>query len=173
MGNTATLYVLVFPNGKAYVGMTTRNTVVRLSQHCTSAKRGSQFAVHAAIRKHGAPRLVPIMRDSLETIAKYEAELIREMGTVAPNGYNLDQGGRVRNMTDDERRRRREAWARPGFREQVGKKIGAALQGRPKSAAARAAMSLAAKQRQATMSPEQRTSAAAAGRAAALKRWRK
>ena len=98
----AMLYVLRFPNGKAYVGMTTTTGKVRLSRHIASAKAGSRLAVHAAIRKHGAPILFGLLRDSVEVIARYEQELIEELGTLAPSGYNLDRGGCYRNKTEAE-----------------------------------------------------------------------
>lgn len=45
-------YFLYFPNGKGYIGVS-ENVQRRLADHRESARKGSLYAVHSAIRKYG------------------------------------------------------------------------------------------------------------------------
>ncbi len=90
----AQLYVLAFPNGKSYVGITCEAVARRYERHFVNAfLNGSRCALHRAMRKHGVPRVVPIMEGSIEEMKEHEVALIAHLGTLAPNGYNMTKGG--------------------------------------------------------------------------------
>ena len=154
--------------------------------------------VAKAIRKYGEPLLVPILQDQCDIVAELEIDLIEHLSTLCPSGYNLDLGGSVRKVSQEERKRMsmrakaqdhsylqdpeirarqgesmKAVWKRPGYKESVSKKISAGNKGKPKSDAHCRAMSVAQKSRQRNLTDEQRQRARELGRAAALKRWRK
>jgi len=88
------LYQLTFSNGKAYIGQTVRNMNVRMAQHRTAANRGSNLPVHNAWRKYGEPSVSILLEcDCVEQLHKAEIDMIRDFGTLSPNGYNLGLGG--------------------------------------------------------------------------------
>lgn len=90
------MYKLTFPNGKAYIGITTKTAAARYSEHKKEARLGkSKCVVHAAIRKYGAESV------TIETLAiagrQYllglEVRAIAAFGTKVPTGYNRTNGG--------------------------------------------------------------------------------
>jgi len=88
------LYQLTFSNGKAYIGQTVRNMNVRMAQHRTAANRGSNLPVHNAWRKYGEPSVSILLEcDCVEQLHQAEINMIRDCGTLSPNGYNLGLGG--------------------------------------------------------------------------------
>jgi group I intron endonuclease len=89
------VYVFTSPSGKRYVGFTGRPRA-RWLQHVAAARSGSQLPFHRAIRQYGAGamRRELLERMSTEAGAKRAEQLwIRELGTLAPHGYNLTLGG--------------------------------------------------------------------------------
>lgn len=85
-------------NGKRYVGQTTRSVKTRWRAHLAAAKTKSGHcrALYAAIRKYRSESF------TVETVAQaktmlllneMEQQLIREMDTRSPHGYNLKAGG--------------------------------------------------------------------------------
>lgn len=87
------LYLLTFPNGKCYVGIAKRPNV-RFRQHANAAENGSMFALSNAWRKYGAPAMRIIGKaDHYDTAYAMEIALIEQLGTLAPNGYNMTKGG--------------------------------------------------------------------------------
>lgn len=88
------LYQLTFSNGKVYIGQTVRTMNVRMAQHRTSAKRGSNLPVHNAWRKYGEPSVSILLEcDCAEELHQAEIDMIQKCGSLAPNGYNLSPGG--------------------------------------------------------------------------------
>ena len=88
------LYQLTFSNGKAYIGQTVRSMNVRMAQHRTAANRGSNLPVHNAWRKYGEPSVSILLEcDCVEQLHQAEIDMIRDCGSLAPNGYNLGLGG--------------------------------------------------------------------------------
>lgn len=88
------LYQLTFSNGKAYIGQTVRNMNVRMAQHRTAANRGSNLPVHNAWRKYGEPSVSILLEcDCVEQLHQAEIDMIRDCGSLVPNGYNLGLGG--------------------------------------------------------------------------------
>lgn len=192
----ATLYMLLFSNGKSYVGLTRGRPEQRLRLHVNDARAGSQLPVHKAIRKHGEPRIVPLMIDELPIIARYERELIQEFGTQLPGGYNVDPGGQWREIGVHERRQMskrakaqdrshlqtpevrakqgrsmRGVWQRPGYREMVGAKITAANVGRKPTPETKQKQSEAAFRRWKRATPEDYARAMRGSLLGAQRRW--
>jgi hypothetical protein len=67
---------------------------VRMAQHRTAANRGSNLPVHNAWRKYGEPSVSILLEcDCVEQLHKAEIDMIRDCGTLSPNGYNLCLGG--------------------------------------------------------------------------------
>ena len=87
-------------NGKQYVGFTSQRPQVRWSAHKTSARKGSPFRFHAAIRDYGEASFefeVLVRCDSVEVATRLEAHWIAKLNTVA-SGYNtFAAAGRVPN----------------------------------------------------------------------------
>lgn len=84
-------------NGKCYVGRTLKSAEFRLKDHFRTARRGSNFAIHSAIRLYGESNFTV---ETLETcdvkalngmekyyIAVYDTHI--DNG----NGYNMTSGG--------------------------------------------------------------------------------
>ena len=95
------LYVLVFPHGKIYVGMSAKPKQ-RWNSHARSARQGSALPVHAAIRRYGwgavEKRIIAI--GSRDYIADLEIKAIEAFGTrKRTRGYNVSMGGDISPMT--------------------------------------------------------------------------
>ena len=88
------LYCLTFPNGKKYIGITSKTAQERFKEHCkTSYKRGiCQHAIH----KYGKENVVLTVLatvDNWELLNLAEQEAIEKFNTFRPNGYNMTLGG--------------------------------------------------------------------------------
>lgn len=82
-------------NGKSYVGFTKRKIEDRWKSHQSSARNGSNFRFHAAIRKHGVDAWVIEGLREFEHEAdarEYEALVISE-SALTDLGYNAKPGG--------------------------------------------------------------------------------
>lgn len=85
-------------NGKIYVGLTRRTLRARAAEHLESAQSGSTTAFHTAIRKHGATAFtwnVHYRSNDPSKLGLKERELIRELQSRHPDGYNLTEGGEL------------------------------------------------------------------------------
>ena len=88
------LYKLDFPNGKSYIGITSKNAQERFKQHCRPSKK--QNPCQLAIQKYGKENVkltVIVTVDSWELLCLAEIEAIEKFNTLKPNGYNLTLGG--------------------------------------------------------------------------------
>ncbi len=99
-------------NGRQYVGQTTVSVETRWRRHIKSAyenrRRGCRI-LWAAIRKHGADAFAiePIALapgSSQEDLDQAERETIQRLHTLAPNGYNLREGGEGGTLHPETRR---------------------------------------------------------------------
>lgn len=96
MNNRCELYVLLFPNGKRYFGLS-KNAASRWTSHRNAAKRGkSRAPVSLAVSKYGASnvqfRLLAV--GTTEYISKLEIAAIAHFESlVGQNGYNVSTGG--------------------------------------------------------------------------------
>jgi len=85
-------------NGKKYIGQTTRDLTERFREHCGNSGTSVSPKLKNAIKKYGKDCFcVDVMWESEEcTQAELdvsEIQLIKEIGTLHPNGYNLTLGG--------------------------------------------------------------------------------
>ena len=125
-------------NGKRYVGKTIQTLGTRWKAHGCVAKQGRGNHLADAMRKHGADSFI------IETIEVCESDAdamaaekrwIVSLGTKVPDGYNLTDGGEGHAghlHTEEWKRKRSEAMkASPPRDPEIGRKISAALKGRP------------------------------------------
>jgi len=106
-------------NGKLYIGQTTGKLGDRWADHKRYARQdGSrQTALYSAMRKHGIENFHVEQIDSATTLDELnikEETYIKALNTVAPNGYNLELGGKNKMCHAETR-----------------EKIAASLKGRP------------------------------------------
>ncbi|MBB5414103.1 GIY-YIG nuclease family protein [Paraburkholderia atlantica] len=91
------VYLVTGPSGKRYVGITSKTVAERWGQHVRSAARKeSNSALHAAIRKYGEDAFSVEQIKSCETwdeACEMEKSSITAYGTFTPSGYNLTLGG--------------------------------------------------------------------------------
>jgi group I intron endonuclease len=84
-------------NGKAYVGWTQTTAAKRFRQHCATAKRGSRYVFHAALRKYGPDSfsvLTVWKGDDADEMKQVERNYIAGMKTnQRERGYNMTAGG--------------------------------------------------------------------------------
>jgi len=87
------LYQLKFPNGKSYIGITSKTAIERFKVHCRPSK---DKIVHKAIHKYGKDNVVITVLatvDNWELLCLAEQEAIDKFNTFLPNGYNQTKGG--------------------------------------------------------------------------------
>lgn len=98
------IYKISFKDSlKGYVGQTIKEPNDRLNEHIKSANRGSELAIHRAIRKHGVENIVFEIIELLPLYSDLEKQefildnkeiyYIDFFGTFGKNGYNLTKGG--------------------------------------------------------------------------------
>lgn len=127
---TGIIYKLTFPNGKAYVGLTTQELSRRMTQHKHCNNNNCRL-VARAIGKYGwANVIVSVMAANvpLEELGDLEIRFISELNTLHPNGYNLQTGGEGGwNESATTKRRKAkavtESWKNPVTRDQRKKSI--------------------------------------------------
>jgi group I intron endonuclease len=89
------LYRLTFPNGKAYIGITSRTAKARFKEHCKNAASGRGIAVSRAITKYGHQSVVveTLLSATWDYLLFIEPLVIELYGTKGNGGYNLSAGG--------------------------------------------------------------------------------
>ena len=129
-------------NGKRYVGQSI-DFDKRKNEHRKSSLSGSRYVFHCAIRKYGFDAFDWEVLKHREFITReqnklwmtyWEKHYIKELNTMAPNGYNLTKGGEgvVGYYPTDEYRnkKRKEAlirWQKPGARKTQSESVKKAL----------------------------------------------
>jgi group I intron endonuclease len=97
-----TLYRLISPSGKSYIGITSQTTAKRWWKHKNNATHGRGervgsecAALYDAIRKYGSDnfKVETLVIAEFEYLKELERKVILAFGTKAPNGYNLTLGG--------------------------------------------------------------------------------
>lgn len=90
------VYRLTFPNGKDYVGVTSRTLEERVTQHIKDSTKGPKdYPLARAIRKYG-PANMPsevLVEGPMSEMLKMEIKLIRRFESQIPMGYNISRGG--------------------------------------------------------------------------------
>lgn len=121
-------------NGKCYVGQTRqKNPNRRWNQH----RNDSRGILKKAIEKHGISNFeFEILYEALnENLNEAEKKEIRERNTIAPSGYNLQDGGRCYDVHPLTREKQRALWGpthplwNQRHTEETKKKISVATQG--------------------------------------------
>lgn len=88
------LYQLKFPNGKSYIGITSKTAQERLKEHFRPSQ--NRNACQRAIHKYGKENVVLVVLatvDNWELLCLAEMEAIEKFNTFTPNGYNMTLGG--------------------------------------------------------------------------------
>src|SRR5437870_856998 len=104
------IYKLTAPNGKGYIGQSTKAFAIRMTCHKSAAanlgKTNGCRVLNAAIRKHGwdnfTKEVLLICPD--EDLDLYEERFIAGYGTLVPGGYNLMTGGHSNKVYSAESR---------------------------------------------------------------------
>lgn len=112
------VYILLFPNGKRYVGQTIQSIEKRMASHMSDTRNGSSFPVHNALRKYGESGInlghIPVYGEQ-EDLDSAEDRCIVHYDTLVPNGYNLQRGGAHGVPSEETRRKMSKAkQGRPG-----------------------------------------------------------
>ena len=102
------IYILTSPSGRSYIGQTIRPIEKRFQEH---QNKKSCAALHNAIRKYGWKNFEKDWYECPDENLNFEEELlVREMGTLSPDGYNLKEGGGSTGKTSEEsKQKQREA----------------------------------------------------------------
>jgi group I intron endonuclease len=95
-------------NGKGYIGQTIRSIHRRLGEHQLESSKCRAFA--GAIKKHGWSTFhIEWYECPVDELNKHEKWLIQLMGTLAPYGYNLTEGGANGRPSEETRQKMSEA----------------------------------------------------------------
>jgi len=81
-------------NNKTYIGQTVKELRERFSQHCNDSSNCT--LLKKAIKKYGKENFeIKLIQEVYEParLDEFEHYYIRELNTLAPNGYNLTTGG--------------------------------------------------------------------------------
>jgi len=138
-----TVYKLISPSNKIYIGWTSRPLKKRLQDHMSEVRRGFQRPIQKALRKYP---LDSWQQEILLQSESYEHSLTAEMDNIALyettnplKGYNLSSGGQhgasgvirtEKNKESIRQGKKRSTWRSTP---EHGAKIGAALKGHPPS----------------------------------------
>ena len=84
---------------RKYVGSTTGSLAKRMGEHRWAANHGNERPLYVAMREHGVDKFyIQHVKDYAcerkEQLNAEEGRVMREMNTLAPNGYNLFLAGR-------------------------------------------------------------------------------
>ncbi len=119
-------------NGKQYVGQTRQSVRERFRWHMAAYER-TTTPLARAVRKYGPESFTVTVLEKCSTIEQLgdaEARWIHELGTLAPNGYNVRPGGFHAPLALETRRKIGEAGKGRVFSPERNAKISRALKGR-------------------------------------------
>lgn len=83
-------------SGKCYIGQTTGKIKARWKSHCSNKIKNSN-AISLAIKKYSKDAFeLSILEvcDTIDQLNEREIHWIKELNTLSPNGYNLQEGGK-------------------------------------------------------------------------------
>ena len=99
------IYTLTSPSRKKYIGQTTRPIEQRFDDH--QKKNSGCKAISGAIEKYGWDNfIVDYYECPDDELNKHERWLVELMGTLAPGGYNLREGGGSRGRLSEETKKK-------------------------------------------------------------------
>lgn len=140
---TYTVYKLISPSGKIYVGWTSRPLKKRLQDHMSEVRRGYQRPIQKALRKYPLEQWqqeILLETSDYDQSILTEVENIKTLDSTDPNkGYNISTGGEYGatgvKRTEETKQKIREGKKRSTWRStpEHGAKISAALKGHPPS----------------------------------------
>ena len=129
------IYKIVFPNGKHYIGLTTTSLEKRTKEHKYRAKGGDTKCLYNALRKYEMVDTFELIEidtaDTLEELCEKEIGYIIEYNSYYMNGkgYNMTFGGEGTNgyvYTEDDRQKMSEMckkyWENPEARKEHSEK---------------------------------------------------
>lgn len=121
-------------NGKMYVGLTSVSLQERWTNHKSNSRNPQKYtsALYSAMRKYGIENFIIEQIDtaqSLEELNTKEVTYIKALNTLAPNGYNLDNGGGSQNCHPETREKIRNSLKGRPFKN----RMNGAPKGRPVS----------------------------------------
>jgi group I intron endonuclease len=86
------IYILTSPSGKSYIGQTYRSIQERLREHQKDSS--NCVAIYNAIKFHGWENFEKDWYECPDDdLNKHEELMVEVLGTLAPGGYNLKEGG--------------------------------------------------------------------------------
>ena len=112
------IYKIVFPNGKHYIGLTTTSLEQRTNEHKRSAKSGDTRCLYNALRKYNIVDTFELIEidtaDRLDELCEKEIRYIVEYNSyyMNSNGYNMTHGGDGTNgyvFTDEDKQKNSES----------------------------------------------------------------
>lgn len=121
------VYVLHFPGGKQYIGMSKRSVRARLLHHKSKSNTGSKLAVHSAMRAHGIDNVMVevIFANDSRNLAEAEIALIAERKAAGVKLYNMTSGGEGKAGYEVSEETRRKIGAKNSSPERVEARIAA------------------------------------------------
>jgi group I intron endonuclease len=132
MDDTYVIYKHTSPSGKSYIGQTKD-----YDRRCTEHQlMGCCRAFNSAIKKYGWDNLtheILIEGLSLDEANRWEEVLIKELNTLAPNGYNLMTGGMNSSHSDESKAKMSAAHSGIPKSEETKAKISAARLGKKRA----------------------------------------
>ena len=104
MGRKGIIYKITSPSGKVYVGQTIKDFNDRISQH--KSKSSNCTLVKRAIDKYKDKMKYEIIENNVpqEQLNEREIYWIKELYSLAPNGYNCNSGGDAQHNISQETR---------------------------------------------------------------------
>jgi len=105
---TGIIYKITSPSGKVYVGQTIQEFNIRIKSH--HRKDSGCTAISRAIQKYKDQMKYEIIEDNVpqEQLDDREIYWIKELNSLAPNGYNLNTGGQFFQITEEVKDRLRD-----------------------------------------------------------------
>ncbi len=102
MGRKGIIYKITSPSGKVYMGQTIKKFNDRISQH--KSEHSNCTLVKRAIDKYKEQMKYEIIEDNVpqEQLNEREIYWIKELNSLAPNGYNCNSGGDTQHNISQE-----------------------------------------------------------------------
>jgi group I intron endonuclease len=106
--NKYSVYQILFPNGKRYIGCTSASVVKRMSDHISALESGCDYKIYRAMKKYGINNLkIEVIGSYPSKEEMFEAEkYFIKLYDTQKNGYNTTTGGEGcpgREITDEGR----------------------------------------------------------------------